>query len=159
MSSPLKEGTKLPDFAALASSGKTIKTQDLLGKSFILYFYPRDNTPGCTQESCDFAQSHPEFEKMDIAVFGISRDSLKSHENFKQKYHLPFELISDSDEELCVLFDVLKTKNMYGKKVKGIERSTFLIDSQGVIQKIWRNVTVENHVKEVLNELKKLQSV
>ena len=116
----------------------------------MLYFYPKDNTPGCTNESKDFRDLHRRFRRRNTRVFGISRDSLKSHENFKAKQELPFELISDPDEELCRLFDVIKEKNMYGRKVMGIERSTFLIDEKGVLRQEWRKVKVKGHAEEVL---------
>lgn len=154
----LIEGSRVPAFEAQASSGKTVQTATL-DEAFlpmVLYFYPRDNTPGCTQESCDFSQQHPAFEKLGVTVFGISRDSLTSHEKFKQKYAFPFDLISDSEETLCHLFGVMVHKNMYGKKVRGIERSTFLIDKKGIIRKIWRKVNVNGHVEEVLKTLKEM---
>jgi len=149
----LTEGSLVPAFEAKTSTGQLVASQDWT-KPVVLYFYPRDNTPGCTQESCDFAQRHPEFEKLGVTVYGISRDTASSHEKFKLKYNLPFELITDPDEALCLLFDVMVHKNMYGKKVRGIERSTFLINEKGVIQKIWRKVKIEGHVEEVLEALK-----
>lgn len=149
------EGSRVPAFEVATSTGKIVQTQhwDAASLPMVLYFYPRDNTPGCTQESCDFAARYPDFEKLGVPVYGISRDSNTSHEKFKQKYQLPFELIADPDEILCTLFGVMVNKNMYGKKVRGIERSTFLIDNKGIIQKIWRKVKIDGHVNEVLAAL------
>ena len=144
----------LNDFNFQATSGITGKMSDYRGKWLILYFYPRDATPGCTTEGQDFRDQYEEFKKLNAEVFGISRDSMKSHEKFKANQTFPFELISDPDEELCQLFNVMKIKNMYGKQVRGIERSTFVIDPEGKIQKEWRKVKVSNHVKEVLERLK-----
>ncbi|NCO19692.1 MAG: peroxiredoxin [Gammaproteobacteria bacterium] len=137
-----------------ATGDQTLSIQHFRGKSLVLYFYPRDNTPGCTRESQDFRDRHDAFVAADCAVVGVSRDSLKSHENFTAKYELPFPLISDADEELCRLFDVIKEKNMYGKKVLGIERSTFLLDSHGRIVSQWRKVKVPGHVDEVLETVR-----
>lgn len=122
------------------------------------YFYPKDSTPGCTTESQDFRDAYPQFKALNAEIFGISRDSLKSHENFKCKQEFPFELISDKEEILCKKFDVIKMKTMYGKQVRGIERSTFLIDPQGILRQEWRKVNVKGHVDEVMNTLKQLQS-
>jgi len=141
----------VPDFSGLATSGKTFQLSDYRNQSnVVLYFYPRDNTPGCTTESNDFTAKHDEFAAADTVVFGISRDSMKSHENFKSKFSFPFELISDPDEVICKLFDVIKLKKMYGKEHLGIERSTFLINKEGVLVKEWRKVKVPEHVDEVL---------
>jgi len=137
-----------------ATGDQTLSIQHFRGKSLVLYFYPRDNTPGCTRESQDFRDRHDEFVAADCAVLGVSRDSLKSHQNFTAKHELPFPLISDADEELCRLFDVIKEKNMYGKKVLGIERSTFLLDSHGRIVSQWRKVKVPGHVDEVLETVR-----
>jgi len=137
-----------------ATGDQTLSIQHFRGKSLVLYFYPRDNTPGCTRESQDFRDRHDEFVAADCAVLGVSRDSLKSHQNFTAKHELPFPLISDADEELCRLFDVIKEKNMYGKKVLGIERSTFLLDSHGRIVSQWRKVKVPGHVDEVLQTVR-----
>jgi peroxiredoxin Q/BCP len=131
--------------------------KDYLGHWLILYFYPKDSTPGCTQEGRDFRDMHTQFESLGAKIFGISRDSLKSHENFKSKESFPFELISDSSEDLCKTFDVIKEKNMYGKKVMGIERSTFIINPKGEIAHAWRGVKVPEHVQEVFERLKQLQ--
>lgn len=141
----------VPDFSGPATSGKTFQLSDYKNQSnVILYFYPRDNTPGCTTESNDFTAKYDEFAATDTVIFGISRDSMKSHENFKSKFSFPFELISDSDEVICKLFDVIKLKKMYGKEHLGIERSTFLINKAGVLVKEWRKVKVPEHVDEVL---------
>lgn len=150
-------GKKVPAFALPATSGRTIALADLKGKNLVLYFYPKDSTPGCTTEGQDFRDRYDEFQALNTEIFGVSRDSLKSHENFKAKQSFPFELLSDSDETLCRLFDVIKEKNMYGKKVMGIERSTFLIDGKGVLRAEWRKVKVAGHADEVLNAVKALE--
>lgn len=138
------------NFTALATSEKSIQLSDLAGQHVVLYFYPKDNTPGCTTESQDFRDLQQEFSAANTVIFGISRDSLRSHENFKAKQELPFELISDPDELLCKQFDVIKEKNMFGKKHLGIERSTFLLDQTGVLRNEWRKVKVPGHAAEVL---------
>ncbi len=140
------------------TNGMTKSFDDFHGKWVVLYFYPKDATPGCTLEGQDFRDQYPKFTARDTVVLGISRDSLKSHENFKAKQQFPFELISDSDEQLCQQFAVIKMKSMYGKQVRGIERSTFLIDPNGVIQHVWRGVRVDGHVNDVLTQLESLQS-
>jgi len=147
---------KVPDFEAPATGEQTIKLSDLKGKKVVLYFYPRDNTPGCTTEGQNFRDDHGKFKRAGAVVLGVSRDSIKSHENFKAKQQFPFELLSDKEETLCRLFDVIKEKNMYGKKVMGIERSTFLIDADGVLRAQWRKVKVPGHVEEVLAAVKAL---
>lgn len=129
---------------------------DLAGKKIVLYFYPKDDTPGCTQEGKDFAALYPEFLHHNAIVLGVSRDDLKAHHKFKEKYCFPFPLIADENEALCQQFAVIKMKNMYGKQVRGIERSTFLIDQQGIIRQVWRGVKVDGHVAEVLEAVKKL---
>ncbi|MEE9354066.1 MAG: peroxiredoxin [Methylococcaceae bacterium] len=141
---------QVPNFEGVTTSQKTFQLTDLKGKNILLYFYPKDNTPGCTQEGKDFSQNFAEFQSLETEIYGISRDSIKAHENFKAKYCFPFELISDSEEEICNLFDVIKMKNMYGKQVRGIERSTFLIDKDGKLIQEWRKVKVKTHIKEVL---------
>ncbi|GMV56343.1 MAG: peroxiredoxin [Betaproteobacteria bacterium] len=146
----------VPDFTLPATSGKTFVLSELRGSKVVLFFYPKDNTPGCTTESAQFRDHHPEFIEAGCAVFGISRDSLRSHENFKSRLELPFELLSDVDERVCNLFAVIKEKNMYGKKVRGIERSTFLIDGQGVLRQAWRGVKVSEHVQAVLDAVRGL---
>ncbi|MCW8409239.1 peroxiredoxin [Legionella sp. PATHC035] len=147
-------GESIPDFAFSATSGINAHLSDYKGQYVVLYFYPKDATPGCTTEGQDFRDAYPQFQKLNAQIFGISRDSLKSHENFKAKQNFPFELISDPDEQLCQLFDVIKMKSMYGKQVRGIERSTFIIDPQGKLSKEWRKVSVKGHVDEVLSALK-----
>ena len=149
-------GKPVPSFELPATGDRTIRPEDLRGRNVVLYFYPRDNTPGCTTEGQEFRDHHDEFEKLDTVVLGVSRDSLRSHENFRNKHEFPFDLISDPDETLCRMFDVIREKNMYGKKVMGVERSTFLIDEQGVLRQEWRKVKVKGHVDEVLEAVKQL---
>jgi len=146
----------VPDFSAEMTGGQVFTLQSHRGKHVVLYFYPKDNTPGCTTESMKFRDLHPAFQEANTEIFGISRDSLRSHENFKSKLGLPFQLISDPDEALCSLFDVMKMKNMYGKQVRGIERSTFVIDAEGKLVKEWRGVKVPGHVDDVLEFVKAL---
>ncbi len=143
-------GKVVPDFTAV-STGGPFQLKAARGKTVVLYFYPKDNTPGCTTEGADFAKSHAKFVKAGAVVVGVSRDSLKSHEAFKSKMQFPFELISDPEEALCSQFGVIKMKNMYGKQVRGIERSTFVIDAAGKLAREWRGVKVPNHVDEVLS--------
>jgi peroxiredoxin Q/BCP len=142
------------DFSAAMTSDKTFRLSDYQGKNVVLYFYPKDNTPGCTTESLRFRDLYPDFQKANTEIVGLSRDSLRSHEGFKAKLDMPFELISDPDESICNLFKVMKVKNMYGKKVRGIERSTFAIDATGRLVKEWRGVKVPGHVDEVLEFMK-----
>jgi peroxiredoxin Q/BCP len=144
------------DFSLPSTGGGTFKRSDLRGKKLVVYFYPKDNTPGCTVEGSDFRDRYKEFTRAGAEVVGISRDSLKSHEGFKAKMKFPFALLSDADEAVCTLFGVMKMKNMYGKKVRGIERSTFVLDGDGVIAREWRGVKVPGHVEEVLNFVKTL---
>ena len=151
-------GKKIPTFTCYATREKKISTKELRGNPFVLYFYPRDNTPGCTQEGIDFRDNHAQFKSYKATVLGVSRDSMQSHEKFRTKYKLPFGLISDSNEKLCKLFNVIKEKNMYGRKVLGIERSTFLIDSEGILRHEWRKIKVGGHAKEVLYTLKDLHT-
>ena len=143
-------GKKISSFSLVTTKSSKLTSKDLLGTPYVLYFYPRDDTPGCTIEGKDFRDHHAEFGRRGVRVLGVSRDSLASHAKFQAKYELPFELVSDADEKLCQQFDVIKDKNMYGKKVRGIERSTFLVDSDGVLRKEWRKVKVDGHVAEVL---------
>jgi peroxiredoxin Q/BCP len=150
-------GKKVSDIKMAITGNKNICLSDLKGKNVVLYFYPKDNTPGCTLEGQDFRDHALKFKRRNTVVLGISRDSIKSHDNFKEKQGFPFDLISDGDEKLCQLFDVIKMKNMYGKKVRGIERSTFLIDQHGKLQKEWRKVKVEGHVEEVCEAAKELK--
>jgi thioredoxin-dependent peroxiredoxin len=140
-----------PDFTLPATGGNTVSLAGLRGRKAVLYFYPKDNTPGCTNETADFRDHHPAFQTAGCEVFGISRDSLKSHENFKAKLGLPFELLSDAEEAACTAFGVIKMKNMYGKQVRGIERSTFVIDAEGRLRREWRGVKVAGHAQDVLD--------
>jgi len=155
--SKVSVGKKIPAFSLPATGDKTIKLSGLKGSKVVLYFYPKDSTPGCTTEGQDFRDNNSKFKRANTVVLGVSRDSLKSHENFKTKQTFNFDLLSDEDETLCKLFDVIKEKNMYGKKVMGIERSTFLIDEQGVLRQEWRKVKVDGHVEEVLTAAKALK--
>ena len=143
----------VPEFSAQATGDKTVSLGDFRGNYVVLYFYPKDSTPGCTQEGQDFRDNIEKFNDLNCTILGVSRDSLKSHENFKCKQEFPFDLLSDSDETLCTLFDVIKMKNMYGKQVQGIERSTFLIDPEGVLVREWRKVSVKGHCEAVLQAL------
>jgi len=150
-------GKAAPDLEIEATRNKTIKLSDYRGeKNVVLYFYPKDSTPGCTTEGQDFRDNYRKFTSRKTVILGVSRDSLKSHENFRTKQEFPFDLLSDPDEVLCKLFDVIKMKNMYGKKVLGIERSTFLIDKDGILRNEWRKVKVKGHVEEVLEAVKNL---
>lgn len=139
------------DFQLPATSGKTFRLSDYLGKTLVLYFYPKDSTPGCTTQGMQFRDSYADFQSHNAEIFGISRDSLKSHENFKAKFTFPFELLADTEELACTQFGVMKMKNMYGKQVRGIERSTFIIDKDGKLVKEWRGVKVDGHAAEVLS--------
>ncbi len=150
-------GAIVPDFVATITDNQTIKLSDYSGENVVLYFYPKDNTPGCTLEAQDFRDHYKKFQTLNTVIFGVSRDSVKSHDGFKCKQALPFDLISDSDETLCQLFDVLKLKNMYGKQVIGIERSTFLINAEGVLVHEWRKVKVDGHCLEVLEKIGAMQ--
>jgi len=143
-------GKKVPDFSIPATGETTFRLSDHKGHPVVLYFYPKDNTPGCTVEGADFRDLHGEFLALGSVVAGISRDTLKSHEGFKAKMGFPFPLLSDADEKLCTLFGVIKMKNMYGKKVRGIERSTFVVDGKGILAREWRGVKVPGHAAEVL---------
>jgi len=145
-----------PDFELPATSGITFRLSDQRGHPVVIYFYPKDNTPGCTVEGQQFRDLYPQFQKQECPVFGVSRDSLKSHESFKAKMRFPFELLSDADEAACKQFGVIKMKNMYGRKVRGIERSTFLFDKAGAIAREWRAVKVPGHAQEVLDAVKAL---
>ena len=141
------------DFSLPGTGGTEFSLSNFLGKTVVLYFYPRDSTPGCTNEGIDFTNLYGDFQKKNVEIFGISRDSINSHEKFKKKYSFPFELLSDSEEVACALFDVIKMKNMYGKQVQGIERSTFLIDPEGILIKEWRGLKVPGHADEVLSSI------
>ena len=142
---------KIADFTLPATGGGTFQLSKSESKQVVLYFYPKDNTPGCTTEGQQFAELHKHFAKAGVDVYGVSRDSLKSHENFKAKMGFPFDLLSDEDEEVCTLFGVIKMKNMYGRQVRGIERSTFVLDRNGTIRREWRGVKVPGHAQEVLD--------
>ena len=148
--------TPIPDLSLPATSNTVFRLSEKTGKVVVIYFYPKDSTPGCTTESQQFRDLHEAFAAVNAEILGISRDSLKSHENFKSKQALPFELGSDADEAVCNLFGVMKLKNMYGKQVRGIERSTFVIDGSGVLRREWRGVKVPGHAEEVLNFVKTL---
>ena len=141
---------RAPDIELPATGGKSIKLGNLPGKTVVLYFYPKDNTPGCTTEGQNFRDLHAQFTKAGCVILGVSRDSLKSHDNFRAKMGFPFDLLSDAEEAACKAFAVIKMKNMYGKKVRGIERSTFVIDRKGIVRREWRGVKVPGHAQEVL---------
>lgn len=141
----------VPDFQLPATSSKTFQLSEYAGKNVVIYFYPKDSTPGCTTQGIQFRDAYAQFQALNTEIFGISRDSLKSHENFKAKFTFPFELLSDTEELACSLFNVIKMKNMYGKQVRGIERSTFVIDANGKLAKEWRGVKVDGHAEEVLS--------
>ena len=147
------------DFQIPATSEKTVSLSQLKGKQVVIYFYPKDSTPGCTTEGQGFRDHYAEFQAANTEVFGVSRDSLKSHENFKAKQGFPFELLSDKDEALCQLFDVIKLKKLYGKEYLGVDRSTFLIDKNGVLRHEWRGVKVPGHVEAVLEQAKALSRI
>ena len=149
-------GLKVPDFECASTGNATFKLPDALGSPLVLYFYPKDNTPGCTTEGQQFGELHAQFRDLGCTVLGISRDSMKSHENFKSKMAFPFDLLSDADEKLCTLFDVIRMKNMYGRLVRGIERSTFVIDRHGSVRREWRGVKVPGHAQEVLEFVRSL---
>ena len=146
------------DFQIAATSEKTVKLSDLKGKQVVIYFYPKDSTPGCTTEGQGFRDHYADFQAANTEIFGVSRDSLKSHEYFKSKQGFPFELLSDKDEALCQLFDVIKLKKLYGKEYLGVDRSTFLIDKDGVLRHEWRGVKVPGHVEAVLEQAKALNN-
>ena len=149
-------GKKVPAFSAEATGGRTVSSRSLAGRPYVLYFYPKDHTPGCTTEGRDFAARYAEFRSLGVEVLGVSRDGLESHEKFKAKLGLPFDLISDPDEKLCRLFDVIREKSLYGRKFIGVERSTFLIDAAGVLVREWRKVKVNGHVENVLQAARSL---
>ncbi|MGD8547034.1 MAG: thioredoxin-dependent thiol peroxidase [Thiohalophilus sp.] len=156
MSDSVSLGKKVPDFTLPATGDQELSLSDFMGKNVVIYFYPKDSTPGCTREGQDFRDNHAKFKRQNTVILGISRDSLKAHDNFKAKQEFPFDLLSDKEEQVCKLFDVIKMKNMYGKKVRGIERSTFLIDDKGKLRQEWRKVKVDGHVEEVLDAVKQL---
>jgi len=146
----------IPAFSTNATSENIITNDSLIGSKTVIYFYPKDNTPGCTTEGQNFRDAIQEFKDSNTNIYGVSRDSLRTHENFKKKHEFPFELISDPEETFCKLFDVIKLKKLYGKEYMGIERSTFLIDEKGVLKQEWRKVKVKEHVAEVLEACKSL---
>lgn len=146
----------VPDFALPATSGKTIRLSDFLGQYVVVYFYPKDSTPGCTTQGMQFRDAYADFQQANTEIVGISRDSVKSHENFKAKFSFPFELMADTEEVACDIFGVMKMKNMYGKQVRGIERSTFVINPKGELIREWRGVKVDGHAKEVLTFIQSL---
>ncbi|MBC7501198.1 MAG: peroxiredoxin [Herminiimonas sp.] len=152
--SPTVLNVTVPDFSAEMTGNRTFKLSDYAGKNVVLYFYPKDNTPGCTTEAIQFRELYPHFKQTNTEIFGISRDSLRSHEGFKAKLDMPFDLISDPDEAACSLFNVMKIKNMYGKQARGVDRCTFVIDAAGKLVKEWRGVKVPGHVDDVLEYLK-----
>jgi thioredoxin-dependent peroxiredoxin len=152
----IEPGKKLPKFKLDASGGATLTNADFAGKKLVLYFYPKDSTPGCTLEAQDFRDRAKQFDSAGVAVVGVSRDSVKSHDNFCAKQGLAFPLLSDADETLCNAFGVIRDKNMYGRKVRGIERSTFLFDERGVLRREWRGVRVKGHADEVLEAARTL---
>lgn len=156
MPATITMGKAVPNFTLPATGDKTISLKELKGQNVVLYFYPKDSTPGCTTEGQNFRDNLAKFKRQNTIVLGVSRDSIKSHENFHAKQKFKFDLLSDSEETLCQLFDVIKMKNMYGKQVRGIERSTFLIDDKGKLRQEWRKVKVDGHVEEVLAAVKAL---
>ena len=152
----MKIGSKLPKLKLPATGGKDISLADFKGKALVVYFYPKDNTPGCTQEGIDFRDLHKDFKKAGAEIVGISRDSVRSHENFAAKYKFTFPLLSDGDEAACKAFDTIKEKSLYGRKYMGVDRSTFLFDAKGVLKREWRSVKVKEHAAEVLDAVKAL---
>jgi len=152
-------GDKAPDIRLEATGEQSISLLDFAGKNIVLYFYPKASTPGCTQEGKDFAEAIAKFKRQSTVILGISRDGVKAQTNFKTKQEFPFDLLSDKDEKMCEAFDVIKMKNMYGKKVRGIERSTFVFDKDGKLALEWRGVKVKGHVEEVLEAIKSLNKI
>ena len=152
----LKTNQSAPNFKLESTDGNVFELNKIKKKNIILYFYPKDSTPGCTTEGQDFRDNFKNFQKLNTDIIGVSRDSIKSHENFKQKQEFQFELLSDPDERVCKAFDVMKMKSMYGREYMGVDRSTFLVDEKGIVKKVWRSVKVKGHVAEVLEEVKNL---
>ena len=150
------EGKKCPNFKAECTSNLILSNKDFIGQNLVIYFYPKDSTPGCTTEGLNFTDNHEKFKKLNTEIIGVSRESIKSHENFKLKQSFPFELLSDPDEKVCNAFDVMKLKSMYGRQYIGIDRSTFLINTEGKVIKEWRTVKVKGHVDEVSAAVKDL---
>ena len=149
----------LPEFEAVATGNESLSNQSLIGQTVVLYFYPKDNTPACTTEAMEFRDRYKDFVKAGATVYGVSRYNMKSHDDFKEKLELPFELIADTEEKMCHMFGVVKNKIMYGKKVKGIERSTFLVGTDGILKQEWRGLKVAGHVEEVLKAVKALKKL
>ena len=150
------EGKKCPKFKAECTSELNLSNEDFIGKNLVIYFYPKDSTPGCTTEGQEFRDNYKSFKKLNTDILRVSRDSIKSHENFKSKQEFPFELLSDPDEKVCKAFDVMKLKSMYGREYIGVDRSTFLVSAKGIILKEWRSVKVKGHVEDVLSSVKNL---
>ena len=149
----LEVGTKAPDFTLLNQNGESVSLSDYQGKKVILYFYPKDNTPGCTKQACGFAENYPQFQENDAVILGVSKDSVKSHKKFDEKYQLPFQLLSDPEKSVIETYDVFKEKNMYGKKVMGVVRTTYLINEEGIIEKAFDKVKAAENPNQMLNEL------
>lgn len=149
----LNVGDKAPDFTLLDENEKSVTLSKLRGKKVVLYFYPKDNTPGCTKEACDFRDAFKQFKKHEVEIFGISKDSAKAHTKFKEKYGLPFSLLVDINADVCEAYGVINKKSLFGKTFLGIQRSTFLIDEKGIIRAVWRKVKVPGHVEQVLNDI------
>ena len=149
-------GKKSPKFKAECTSNKILSNEDFIGKNLVIYFYPKDSTPGCTTEGQEFRDQYKIFKKYNTDIIGVSRDSIKSHENFKLKQSFPFELLSDPDEKVCKAFDVMKLKSMYGREYIGVDRSIFIINDKGIVVREWRSVKVKGHVAEVLEAVKEL---
>jgi thioredoxin-dependent peroxiredoxin len=152
---PAARVSTLPDIDVQTTGGGRLKLSSLRGKNVVLYFYPKDDTPGCTTEGCDIRDHYGEFQRLDTVVLGVSRDDLNSHERFKSKFNFPFELVSDTDEKLCRAFDVIREKSNYGKTYMGIDRSTFLFDKSGALRKEMRGVSVPGHIDQILEEVKR----
>ncbi|MEQ1438690.1 peroxiredoxin [Fontimonas sp. SYSU GA230001] len=152
----LQIGDPLPDLDLPATGGRNLRLTSFKGKALVIYFYPKDNTPGCTQEGQDFRDLHAEFVRAGAVVLGVSRDSLRSHENFAAKFEFPFPLLSDTDEKACSVFDVIREKSLYGKKYLGVDRSTFLFDAKGRLRQVWRGVKVKGHAQAVLDAVRAL---
>ena len=153
---PISLNKKVPAFSADATGEQTLSLKDFKGRNLIIYFYPKDNTPGCTQEGQDFRDNYAKFKRANSVILGVSRDSVRVHTNFKAKHKFPFDLLSDPEEALCKLFDVIQLKKNYGREYMGIVRSTFLIDSKGILREEWRGIRVKGHVEEVLSATKKI---
>jgi peroxiredoxin Q/BCP len=149
-------GKKCPEFTAESTGSKNISSEDFLGKNLVIYFYPKDSTPGCTTEGQEFRDAYKQFKSSNTEILGVSRDSIKSHENFKAKQEFPFDLLSDPDEKVCKAFDVMKLKSMYGREYIGVDRSTFIINTEGKVINEWRAVKVKGHVEEVLEVIKSI---